>query len=395
MFGNKGPDIPDGYNFDYFNADALVHLLTVTDGQLATPSGMRYRVLALDPHSQHMSLPVLRKIRNLVEAGAIVAGAKPADTPSLADDPKQFQSMADELWGSGGGNSVGEGRVYGDRKLGDVLADLHVGRDFDYTKPADDTSLLFVHRKLADGDLYYVDHRNDRDETLDATFRVDGKEAELWHADTGTVEPASYQIAHGRTTVPLHLEPWGTVFVVFRKPATAPSRTLPKATDRPVATVDGPWDLSFEPNLGAPAKITLDKLASWGDNADDGVKYFSGKGTYTKTVEAPADWFQTGAKLSLDLGEVKNLAEVTINGKPLGIVWKAPYRVDITSALKPGENSVEIRVTNAWVNRIIGDRQPNVAKTYTFTSPKFYKADSKLVASGLLGPVKIIRSSNE
>jgi hypothetical protein len=395
LFAKKGPDIPEGYNFDYFNADALVHLLTVRDGQLATPSGMRYRVLALDPHSQHMSLPVLRKIRDLVEAGGIVAGAKPADTPSLADDPQLFQSIADELWGSGGGNSVGKGRVYGDRKLDDVLAELHVGRDFDYTKPAADTSLLFVHRKLADGDLYYVDHRNDRDETLDATFRVDGKEAELWHADTGTVEPASYQIAHGRTTVPLHLEPWGTVFVVFRKPATAPSRTLPKTTDSPVATVDGPWDLSFESNLGAPAKITLDKLASWGDNADDGVKYFSGKGTYTKTVEAPADWFQTGAKLSLDLGEVKNLAEVTINGKPLGIVWKAPYRVDITSALKPGENTVEIRVTNAWVNRIIGDRQPNVAKTYTFTSPKFYKADSKLVASGLLGPVKIIRSSNE
>jgi len=341
-----------------------------------------------------MSLPVLRKIRDLVQAGGIVAGAKPADTPSLADDPQQFQSIADELWGSGSGHSVGKGRVYGDRKLGDVLAELHVGRDFDYTKPEADTALLFVHRKLVDGDLYYVDHRSDRDETLDATFRVDGKEAELWHADTGTVEPASYQIAQGRTTVPLHLEPWGTVFVVFRKPATAPSRTLPKPTDSPVATVDGPWDLSFEPNLGAPANITLDKLASWGDNADDGVKYFSGKGTYTKTVEAPADWFQSGARLSLDLGEVKNLAEVTINGQPLGIVWKAPYRVDITSALKPGKNTVAIQVTNAWVNRIIGDRQANVTKTYTFTSPKFYKADSKLVASGLLGPVKIIRTSN-
>jgi hypothetical protein len=395
LFDKKGPDIPEGYNFDYFNADALVHVLTFTDGQIATPSGMRYRVLALDPHSQHMSLPVLRKIRDLVQAGAIVAGAKPADTPSLADDPKQFQSIADELWGSGSGNSVGKGRVYGDRKLSDVLAELHVGPDFDYTKPEADTNVLFVHRKLADGDLYYLDNRNERDESLDATFRVDGKAAELWHADTGTVEASSYQIAEGRTTVPLHLEPWGTVFVVFRKPATAPSRTLPKTTDSPVATVDGPWDLSFEPNLGAPAKITLDTLASWSDNRDDGVKYFSGKGTYTKTIEAPADWFRKGAQLSLDLGEVRNLAEVTINGKPLGIVWKTPYRVDITSVLKPGQNTVAIRVTNAWANRIIGDRQPNVTKTYTFTSPKFYRADSKLVASGLIGPVKIIRSSNE
>jgi len=395
LFDKKGPDIPDGYNFDYFNADALVHVLTFTDGQLATPSGMRYRVLALDPHSQHMSLPVLRKIRDLVQAGAIVAGAKPADTPSLADDSKQVKSIADELWGSGSGNSVGKGRVYGDRKLGDVLAELQVGPDFDYTKPEADTNLLFVHRKLADGDLYYVDNRNDRDETLEATFRVDGKEAELWHGDTGTIEPASYQIAHGRTTVPLRLEPWGTVFVVFRKPATAPSRTLPKTTDSPVATVDGPWDLSFAPNLGAPAKITVERLTSWSDSSDEGVKYFSGKGTYTKTIEASPDWFKQDARLAIDLGDVKNLAEVSVNGKPLGIVWKTPYRVDVTGVLKPGKNTVEIRVTDAWVNRIIGDRQPNVTKTYTFTSPKFYKADSKLVASGLLGPVKIIRSSDE
>jgi hypothetical protein len=395
LFDKRGPDIPDGYNFDYFNADALVHVLTFTDGQLATPSGMRYRVLALDPHSQHMSLPVLRKIRELVQAGAIVAGAKPTDTPSLADDPQQFQSIADELWGSGSGNSVGKGRVYGERRLGDVLAELQVGPDFDYTKPEADTNVLFVHRKLADGDLYYVDNRNDRDETLDATFRVDGKEAELWRADTGTVEPASYQFVHGRTTVPLHLEPWGTVFVVFRRPATAPSRTLPKTTDSPVATVDGPWDLSFEPNLGAPAKITVERLTSWSDSSDQGVKYFSGKGTYVKTIEAPSDWFKQDARLAIDLGNVKNLAEVSVNGKPLGIVWKTPYRVDVTGILKPGKNTVEIRVTDAWVNRIIGDRQPAATMTYAFTSPKFYKADSKLVAAGLLGPVKIIRSTNE
>jgi hypothetical protein len=230
---------------------------------------------------------------------------------------------------------------------------------------------------------------------VDASFRVTGKEAELWHADTGTTEPASFQIADGRTTVPLHLEPWGTVFVVFRKPAKTTSRSLPKTVESTLATLDGPWDLSFEPNLGAPAKITLDKLISWSDSSDEGVKYFSGKGTYTKTIDAPADWSAKGAHVWLDLGDVKNLAEVSVNGKPLGIVWKTPYRVDITGALKSGKNAVEIKVTNAWVNRIIGDRQPNVTKTYTFTSPKFYKADSKLVASGLLGPVKVIRIARE
>jgi hypothetical protein len=125
------------------------------------------------------------------------------------------------------------------------------------------------------------------------------------------------------------------------------------------------------------------------------VKYFSGAAVYTKSIQAPGDWFKKGAHLSIDLGEVKNLAEVSVNGKPLGIVWKTPYRVDVTSALHPGANTVEIKVTNPWVNRIIGDRQPNVAKTYTLTSPKFYKADSKLVPSGLLGPVQIIQFTAE
>lgn len=395
LFGKKAPEVPAGYNFDYINADALIHVLTIKDGQLATPSGMRYRLLALDPHSQQMSLPVLKKIRDLVQAGAIVAGSKPKDTPSLSDDPKEFQRIADQLWGSGSGNSVGKGKLYGDKNLGDVLASINVAADFDFTKPHPDTNLLFVHRKLADGDAYFVDNRNDRDEILDASFRVTGKEAELWHADTGLVEPASFTIANGRTTVPLHLEPWGTVFVVFRKPAKNTSRALPKSVESTLATVEGPWDLSFEANLGAPAKITVDKLSSWSEYSEEGVKYFSGQGTYTKMIEAPADWFGKGAHVWLDLGDVKNLAEVSVNGKSLGIVWKTPYRVDVTGALKPGKNAVEITVTNAWVNRIVGDRQANVTKTYTFTSPKFYKADSKLVESGLLGPVKLIRSTTE
>jgi hypothetical protein len=394
LFNKNGPEIPAGYNFDYFNADALIHKLSVTDGQLATESGMRYKVLALDPHSQQMSLPVLRKIRDLVQSGAFVAGLKPRDTPSLSDDPTEFQSIVDELWGSGTGeHSYGKGKVYGGQKLAGVMSAIQAVPDFEYTKPQSDTEVLFVHRKLSDGDLYYLDNRQDRNEDLDATFRISGKEAELWHSDTGVMEPAAFRITDGRTTMPLHLDPWGTVFVVFRKPAKTSSQTLPKIADSSVATVDGPWDLTFQADRGAPAKITLDKLASWSDSADEGVKYFSGTGTYTKTIQAASDWFKRGSHLSLDLGEVKNLAEISVNGKPLGILWKTPYRVDVTKVLKPGANTVEIKVTNPWVNRIIGDRQPNVTKTYTFTSPKFYKADSKLAQSGLLGPVQIIRST--
>jgi hypothetical protein len=125
------------------------------------------------------------------------------------------------------------------------------------------------------------------------------------------------------------------------------------------------------------------------------VKYFSGTGTYTKTIQAPADWFKTGAKLWLELGDVKNLAEVAVNGQPLGLLWKTPFRVDMTSALKAGTNTLEIKVTNLWVNRLIGDQQPGAAKKYTYTAVQFYRANSPLLPSGLLGPVRILRSMTE
>jgi len=153
--------------------------------------------------------------------------------------------------------------------------------------------------------------------------------------------------------------------------------------------------VSFQPGRGAPASITMDALTSWSDNSDSGVKYFSGTGTYTRTIQASADWFKSGAKLWIDLGSVKNLAEVTVNGKSLGIVWHAPYRMDVTSALKPGANEVSIKVTNAWVNRLIGDQQPDATTKYTFADVKPYKANSPLLPSGLLGPVTLEREMSQ
>ena len=395
IYGDHFPDVPAGYNFDYINADALLHKLSVADGELTTASGMKYRVLALDPRSKRMSLAVLEKISALVEAGASVVGSKPEVSPSLADDQSKFRTLAEKLWGSGNGNAVGKGKVYGGQNLGDVLAAIHVGPDFEYTKPATDTNLLFVHRNLGGDDLYFVDNRNDRNEVLDATFRVQGKAAELWYPDSGKIELASYNSANGRTMVPLHLEPWGTVFVIFRHATKAASWTAPVVVEEPVTTIEGPWNVAFQADRGAPAKAVFDQLASWHENSDAGVKYFSGTATYTKTVQVPKDWLQPGAPLWIDLGSVKNLAEVAVNGEGLGIAWKAPYRVEITRALKVGANTIEVRVTNAWANRIIGDRQPNVTKTYTFTSPKFYKADAPLYPSGLLGPVQIVRSKRK
>jgi hypothetical protein len=396
IFANNGPDVPEGYNFDYINADGLIHDVGVSNGNLSTKSGMNYRLLVLDKYSQHMTLPVLRAIRKLVDQGALVAGEKPVATPSLADDAAEFKKLNDELFGSGSGvQSVGKGKVYAGQNAESALKALNIAPDFDYTKPSNGQQVAFVHRKLADGDLYFLDNRGDSDSTFDATFRLAGKSPELWYSETGRTVPASFSIASGRTTVPLHLEPWGTVFVVFRKPTSETSHALPKLTNTQLSSVDGPWTVAFQPDRGAPASISMDKLTAWNESSDKGVKYFSGIGTYTKTVQAPADWFKKGATLWLDLGDVKNLAVVTVNGKELGTVWHTPYRVDVTSALKPGANEISVKVINAWVNRIIGDKQADATTKYTFTTWPAYKADTPLLPSGLLGPVSVVRESGQ
>ena len=394
IFQHSAPDIPAGYAFDYINADALIHELSVANGQIVTKSGMQYRVLGLDPYSRHMSLPVLRAIHTLVQNGAVVAGPKPTDDPSLADDQPEFEKLSSELFRDGSGvHKVGKGTVYAGESLPEVFNALRLQPDFDYVKNNTDSDVEFVHRKLKSGDVYFLDNRSNHDESIDATFRLTGMQPELWRAETGTAEPASFKISDDRTTVPLHLEPWGTVFVVFRNPTSETSHLLPEATKVNLASITGPWSLAFQPGRGAPASITVKELSDWSQSTDPGVKYFSGVGTYTKTLQASPGWFRKGARLWLDLGDVKNLAEVSINGKKLGQRWHAPYRLDITTAVKPGTNELKIEVVNAWVNRMIGDEQPGATK-YTFADVKPYKANSPLLPSGLIGPVTVIREES-
>ncbi|MDB5267031.1 MAG: glycoside hydrolase [Hymenobacter sp.] len=385
LFGKQLPRIPEGYNYDFINADALVHLLSVKNGKLVTPSGMSYRVLVLDSSARQMSVPVLRKLHDLVKAGATVAGMKPVSTPSLSDDPQEFQRLVGEIWG-GKNPNVSTGK-----SLGAVLASLQVAPDFAYAKPQPTTKLLYVHRTLPDGEVYWVNSRNDASQLLEATFRVAGRAPQLWHPETGKMEAASYTIANGLTKVTLPLAPNDAVFVVFRNAATKPSFTVPVATEQKLAAFAEDWQVAFQPNRGAPASASFTKLASYTENSTAGIKYFSGTAIYTKTITAPARWFGSNGQLWLDLGEVKNLAEVVVNGQPLGVVWKKPFRVDVTNALKPGNNQVEIKVTSLWVNRLVGDAQPGVTGKITYTSLLFYQADAKLLPSGLLGPVVLLK----
>jgi hypothetical protein len=391
LFGEKLPDIPEGYNYDFVNSDALVNVLTVDNGIIHTPGGTTYRVLALDKNSLQMSLPVLRKIRDLVQAGAIVAGNKPVATPSLSDQQNEFDQIVKQLWpDENAENTVGKGKVIAGKSLQEVLKGLNISPDFSYTKPEENTKIMFVHRQLGSVNIYWINNRNNKTEDVEASFRVEGKAPELWLPETGKIEQASYEIDKNITKVPLHLKANDAVFVVFRNNAGKKSVTLKVPKEQQLFTIEGSWKVKFQEKRGAPAEATFETLSAWNENNDPGVKYFSGTATYSKKLDAPAEWFKGKSQLWLDLGIVKNLAEVKINGKSLGVLWEPPFRINISEAVKQGENEIEIKVTNLWVNRLIGDAQKGVEKKITYTTMAFYKADSPLLPSGLIGPVRIL-----
>lgn len=391
LFGKKLPDIPEGYNYDFINTDALLNLLSVKNNKLVTPSGMQYSILVLDSNCTHLPLKVLQKIETLIKAGAIVTGPKPVSSTGLQDDNNAFITLANQLWGEGyTPKTTGNGKVFSMQNIRQVLDALQINTDFEYAKSDVKSPLFFVHRKLPAQDIYWVNSRSDKNESIEVIFRVAGKAVEIWHPETGKKEAVSYKVENGRTKVLLNLSPNDAVFVVFGKNSSSSAVTIPVTKQANIATLDEAWKIDFQKNRGAPASIRIDKLTSWTENSDNGVKYFSGTATYSKTVEASTSWLKQGALLWIDLGSVKNIAEVFVNGKPAGIVWKAPFKVDISTLVKPGKNNLEIKVTNLWVNRLIGDQQPGVEKKITYTTMPFYRAGSPLLPSGLLGPVQII-----
>ncbi len=247
LFGKKLPDVPEGYNYDFINPDALINLLSVKDGKLVTPSGMSYRLLVLDSNAVRMSLPVLKKIEKLVKEGATISGVEPQTTPSLSDDPTEFKNIVNEIWHSG------NPKVFTGKTIKEVLDQLNIEPDFSYSKPAADTKLMYVHRKLPGSDIYWVDSRNNNVQDIEATFRVEGKVPELWFAESGKTEPLSYSIANGQTKVKLHMEPNDALFVVFKDKATKTSVELPAVKVKQLATINGSWKVSFQKDRGAPA----------------------------------------------------------------------------------------------------------------------------------------------
>jgi len=649
------PILPAGYDYDGCDADVVLERMAVKGGRIILPSGMSYRALAL-PQGELMTPVLLRKIKQLVTDGATVIGPRPKASPSLTQYPAcdaGVKTLANELWGDCDGKGVtehalGKGRIIWGKSMAEILASFELRPDFECAGGTTPGKVAYIHRRIGGDDVYFVANWRPRTEYYECIFRVAGRRPELWHPDTGKIEPAAvYSEAEGRTRVPLYLDPCGSVFVVFRKGAAAKDHLTvvrrnqenalkPKTAvaaarleirkavygllsdDAPLETVDvtkklielvrdgrleikadntlagdpaqnivkelgvvyvyngkritttvpenqtlkipegaaqgqgtleikralygvlpaeitdagikrvvdvtariaemvkegrlsvlasnnlagdpapmsvkqlqvdyavdgvakskvinenallelpeaekvadrvaeiasvnvrgavlraweagtyrlqtalwrtsvvnvpsvpaaidvaGPWTVRFESGRNAPESATFEKLISWTDHADPGIKYFSGHATYSTTFDVPAGVLAKGNAAFIDLGRVVNMAEVKVNGHKLGVFWKPPFRVEVTGRLKAGPNVLEVTVVNLWPNRLIGDEQlpddcewngdgslkawpewflkgtprPSAGRC-TFTTWKHYKKDSPLLESGLLGPVKL------
>ncbi|MFI5358335.1 MAG: glycosylhydrolase-like jelly roll fold domain-containing protein, partial [Opitutales bacterium] len=334
------------------------------------------------------------------------------------------QTIGREVWGAIDGQKVTEnrfglGRVVWGRPLATVLPPP----DFDYDR-ATGTNLVFTHRRDGEAEIYFVTNQGAAGATVAATFRVAGKMPELWDAETGEITKASAYAEHdGRTTVPLHLREMGSIFVIFRRPASpdaivgavrnggsVPLTALlqPDAGSYSLTTaagvqlhgavtgaawsipIAGPWTVRFPVETGATAPLAYSSLVSWSDSALAPIRYFSGTANYTADFLVPPGALQGNQRVQLDLGRVEKFAGLTLNGRPLRLLWHAPYLLDVTAAVQPGQNHLEIAVTNLLVNRLIGDRQRPENERRMWSTHQPYTKDSLLLPSGLLGPVQLV-----
>lgn len=407
-----------GYDFDVINAHALITRASAKDGRIVLADGMSYRYLVFpEGTSESMAPETLEKIRELVEGGVTIVGERARRSLGLVDYPASQQRvsrLATLLWGDdekfSGVRAVGKGRVIQGVKIEDVLRADGLLADVEFPGIAGNVELDWIHRRTDRADIYFVANLGDAPVQVEAAFRVAGKAAELWDPVTGEIRalPQSRQ-EQGRTLVPLEFAPRQSWFVVFQAPLDN-SVARQGRNFRPTAevvTLTGPWEVSFDPRWGGPGTIVFDELEDWTHRPEEGVKYYSGTAIYRRTFDAPAS-----AVTYLDLGAVKNLAHVRLNGEDLGIVWTAPWRVRLGKALRRRRNVLEIEVVNLWPNRLIRDgglpekdrlTKTNV-RTYERNLPANYPcwwdldceerkrtgAQPDLLPSGLLGPVRLL-----
>jgi hypothetical protein len=450
------PALPAGFDCDTVNAEILTgHARVDAEGRLALDSGMTYRYLVLNqggrwrttrwmtqflglkqpakakaeetpadtsPKPLAVSPELLARIKALVEAGLTLIGPPPARAIGLSDYPdsdREVARLADEIWGprpaAAGERRVGKGRVIWGKGLDEVFKADNLSPDLEITEDAASRALPsatrnglpnpsgsfdWIHRRIDGAEVYFIANLRSALAAGDFTFRVGKRRPELWDPVTGGIRdlPEFTATRDARTCLPLRFEPRQSFFVVFRFTDNRKERAVAARPEnfpqlKMVAEIAGAWDVSFDPRWGGPAHVTFDRLLDWSKCGEEGVRHYSGTATYKKSFDLPSAIAARQAAVYLDLGEVNNLARVKLNSKDMGVVWTAPWRVEITDAVRTKGNQLEIDVVNLWPNRLIGDAALPPGKRFTRTNVTGIRADWPLFPSGLLGPVRIVSNS--
>lgn len=427
--------IPDkkGYSFDGCSPKMLMERADVKDGKIVFPGATSYEIMVL-PNFKTMTPELLEKITSLVEKGAKVIGIPPVKSPSLTDYPgcdEKVKRLAENLWGQfelpkelkaikngkgtiyWGGDLQSDGLYPSYKSTVDILKKLNIAEDF----RSDNNTIRYGHRRTADKDIYFVANRTNNAQRTTCTFRASG-EPELWSGvDGSSRQLQQYKTEDGITAIDLEFAPYESYFVVFDRTKATDNKVKEGRANFPVfttiKTIRGPWNVSFDPKFGGPENIEFDELMDWTAHEMRGIKYYSGIASYKKTFNIN-NIENNNSKYYIDLGVVNDIARVKLNGKDIGVVWCAPWRIDVSEALRDGENQLEIEVANRWINRLLGDRQKPDANVrtvkfenglmggkeyttgrYTFTTDAAMESFkfTEPLSSGLLGPVTIFIAS--
>jgi hypothetical protein len=408
-----------GHDFDVINAQALLARARAQDRQVVLPDGVRYRYLIIPEGIADSATPaVVRKLKELVEGGVTLLGRPPKNSLGLTDYPRtqeEVRTVVDDLWGgtsSAGVRSVGAGRVIWGKSVEEVLRMDGVVPDLELRNAPRDVDIDWIHRRDRQLDIYFLANLTELEADVEVAFRISGKSPELWDAVSGSIrELPEFREENGRTLLPLRFAAKQSWFVVFRGPPKRDrrrgARNFPSLTR--IGEVSGPWRVSFDKKWGGPENVVFEQLDDWTKRSEPSIRFYSGTATYRNVFKVPRG---SSKRVYLELGEVKNLAQVRINGSDAGIVWTAPWRVDIGRFVRSGDNVLEIEVINLWPNRLIGDGDLPQDQRYTKTNVKTYErklppgfscwweseceerkksgAPAKLLSSGLLGPVVLL-----
>ena len=331
----------------------------------------------------------------LVERGAVVLGSvKPVGTPGLVDGvagDEEVRRIADELWAQwkpqeAGQHSQGSGRMVWGQTPEALFAALGVSKDFDFSGGGEQASILYTHRRTDSEDIYFVANHKPKAVSINAIFRVQGRVPQSWNPETGEIDSLPHvEQVKDRVQVPLQLEQYSSRLIVFRRDPEQRQPAPVLVESMPIwKPLSGGWDVSFEPGLGAPTQIHLSQLISWPESSDPGVRDYSGTATYVQRFHV--DDIPAGP-IFLDLGVVDVVASASVNGQELGSLWKAPYAVDVTKALRRGDNLLQVKVANLCINRLIADSGLPESKRISWTLYKPFKPTDPLLPSGLIGPV--------